>query len=250
MFIEITQDSVGIIETSNESVQGIFTGGIQTCLIMVFSCEEATVLVHDSGQLDLTALLNIINTYGKVNKVTLAFGPQILGGHFDTRLQVILQNINLVGDVEQKQSQLPTFAFQYNVNGTSECVADRYPADVIAIPDKKLRMSCIELNNFFLEPCSQKLKPSVQYVDSKYSENFGLDYTVDEMLEILESQPEFFFPNLAFLEKAHNLQLIELPRNFLEIAQNYNVSRFMFYPIGGQDLELQKQEYLKAYEIA
>ncbi|HHC6692760.1 hypothetical protein CGJ04_09250 [Vibrio parahaemolyticus] len=250
MFIEITQDSVGIIEASNKSIQGIFTGGIQTCLIMVFRCEEATVLVHDSGQLDLTALLNIINAYGEVHKVTLAFGPQILGEHFDARLQVILQSINLVGDVEQKQSQLPTFAFKYNVNGTSECVADNCPTNVMAIPDKKLRMSCIELNNFFLEPCSQKLKPSIQYSDSRYQEKFGLDYTIDEMLEILENQPEFFFPNLAYLEKAHNLKIIELPTNFLEIAQNYNVSRFMFYPIGGQDLELQKREYLKAYDVA
>jgi hypothetical protein len=250
MYIEITQDSVGIVESSNNTVQGIFTGGIQTCLIMGFKCEDATILVHDSGQLDLTILLKILGAYGEVQGVTVAFGPHIHGEHFDARLQTILPNINLVGDIKQKQSELPTFAFKYNVNGDSECIPDKYPNGVVAIPDKKLRMSCIELNNFFLEPKSQKLKPSIQYINSQYQEDFGLDYTIDEMLEILEKQPNFFFPNLAFLEKAHGLQLIKLPAELLDVAQTYNVSRFMFYPIGGQDLDLQKEEYRKMFEIA
>lgn len=250
MYIEVTQDSIGIIESSNESIQGIYTGGIQCCLIIVFQCTNATVLVHDSGQLEVAILVQLLSEYGEVKGLTVAFGPECNSEHFNKRLQLILTNINFVGYINQVHTQLSTFAFLYHINGNAECISDQYPDAVMAIPNKELRMSCIELNNFFLEPSSQKLKPSIQYRNGVYQPEFGLDYTLDEMLKILKEQPDFFFPNLAFLEKAHGLNLVSLPSTLLDIAKNNNVSRFMFNGIDNASKQLQILEYQKHFKVA
>ena len=47
-FIEITQDGAGVILRNEQKVRGFFTSGIQCCLIIVFICNQATILVHDS----------------------------------------------------------------------------------------------------------------------------------------------------------------------------------------------------------
>lgn len=250
MYVEITQDSIGIVELSNESVQGIYTGGIQCCLVMVFKCANATVLIHDSGQLEIDSLVELLSEYGDVKSLTVAFGPELNAQHFNQRLQVITSSIGFVGDIIQVPTPLSEFAFLYNIDGSSECISNHYPDSVVAIPYKNLRMSCIELNNFFLEPRSQKLQPSIQYRNGIYQEEFGLDYTLNEMLKILKEQPDFFFPNLAFLEKAHGLNLICLPSELLEIAQNNNVSKFMFETIDNTNKKLQNVEYHKYFKVA
>jgi hypothetical protein len=250
MYIEVTQDSVGIIESSNESIQGIYTGGIQCCLIMVFKCTSATVLVHDSGQLEIAILARLLSEYGEVKDVTVAFGPELNSEHFNKRLQLILSKVNFVGGIGQVHTNLSTFAFLYTIDGNSECISDHYPDTVMAIPKKALRMSCIELNNFFLEPRSQKLQPSIQYRNGAYQSEFGLDYTLSEMLNILKEQPDFFFANLAFLEKAHRLDLVSLPSTLLGIEQNNNVSRFMFNVIDNASKQQENLEYQKYFKIA
>ncbi|MCP4969744.1 MAG: hypothetical protein GY932_03990 [Arcobacter sp.] len=249
MYIEITQDSIGVIELTNKSVDGFFTGGIQTCLIMVFKSENATILVHDSGQLCITNIIDLLSKYGEINSVTVAYGPHFHAKHNYERLHTILSNINLLGTVSKIESNLITFAFIYHLDGKAKCVKDQYSGLIIPIPDKALRMSCIELNNFFLEPDSQKLKPSLQYCNGAYQSEFGLDYNLDEMLEILKRQPDFFFTNLAFLEKAHDLNLLNLPKQLLEVAQRNKVSRFMFKTMNDVDILQQNLEYKGTFKI-
>lgn len=65
-FIEILQDSAGVIEKSNESVNGFFTGEIETCMVTTYKCENGFLMIHDSGQLKISDICKLIKKYGQL----------------------------------------------------------------------------------------------------------------------------------------------------------------------------------------
>lgn len=245
-FIEITQDSAGVIERNNIEAQGFFTGGIQSCLVTVYECEDAFIMIHDSGQLKISDICKLIKKYGDVKQVTATFGPQLNREHNQKRFNKILENIGC-GDkyVDVMECKQNTFAFNFPLLGRPSTIANITPDYVNKIPDRETRMSIIELNNFFLKPNSQKLGLDIQYIDSSYQDARGLDYSLEEMIKIVKKQPDYYFPNLAFLEKAHGMNLINMPRKLLEVAERYQVSQFMYRMLTAQEKMLQAVEFDK-----
>jgi hypothetical protein len=244
-FIEITQDSAGVIEKSNEEINGFFTDSIQTCFVTVYECESAHVMIHDSGQLKISDILKLVTQYGKVRKITTTFGPN-LNSHHKGRFKKILLNIGYAENrVEIFKCSKNTFSFIFPLNGKLLALDNITPDYVEKIPDKEKRISIIELNNFFLEPNSQRLGLDIQYINGSYQESRDLDYSLKEMLEIVKKQPEFFFQNLAFLAKAHRIGLVILPENLVQITQRYQLSQIMSRGTNSQEAMLQKMEFQK-----
>ncbi|NVK74882.1 MAG: hypothetical protein HWE24_15540 [Oceanospirillaceae bacterium] len=245
-FIEITQDSAGVIERSNSKAQGFFTGGIQSCLVSVYECEDAFVMVHDSGQIKISDICKLIKKYGEVKKVTATFGPQLNSQHHQTRFNKILKNIGY-GDknVDVLEYRSDTFLFNFPLQGRASATENITPAFVDKIPDRDVRMSIIELNNFFLKPNSQKLGLDIQYIDSSYQKPRGLDHSLNEMIKIIKKQPNFYFPNLAFLEKAHGMKIVNMPQHLLKVAEKYQVSQFMVRTLTAEESMLQAIEFEK-----
>lgn len=245
-FIEITQDSAGAIEKENKEFVGFHTGGIQSCLVTVHECEKAHILVHDSGQLKISDICKLIKGYGNVQKVTATFGPSLNSEHHQRRFNEILENIGY-GDknVDVLKSPMATFSFQYPLNGEAKISPDTTPDYVEKIPDKDKRISIIEINNFFLKPNSQKLGLDIQFINGSYQLPKGLDHSVNDLLEIVKEQPDFFFPNLAFLEKAHGIGLLKIPEKLLKTAKERRVSQFMYRVMSSEEFKQQKTEFQK-----
>lgn len=250
-FIEITQDSAGVIEKENKELVGFHTGGIQSCLVTVYECEKAHILVHDSGQLKISDICKLIKGYGNVQKVTATFGPNLNSEHHQKRFNEILEKIGY-GDqrVDVLQSPVATFSFQYPLNNKAEISPNTTPDYVEKIPDKDKRISIIEVNNFFLKPNSQQLELDVQFINGSYQPPKGLDHSVNDLLKIVKEQPGFFFPNLAFLEKAHGIGLLKMPEELLKTAKECRVSQFMYRIMNSEELKQQKTEFQKFIKSA
>lgn len=243
-FIEITQDCAGVIEKNNGTVNGFHTGGIQSCLVTVYECEKAYILIHDSGQLKISDICKLIKRYGKVQKITSTFGPNLNSEHHQQRFDKIRSKIGYDDEnVDVLKCQQHTFSFQFPLNGKPRTSDNSTPSYVEGIPNKEKRISIVELNNFFLKPNSQKLGLDIQYIDGNYQSPRGLDYSMKELLKIVKRQPDFFFPNLAFLQKANEIGLVKVPKKLLSIADEYQVSQFMFRKMDSQEMVSQKNEF-------
>ncbi len=223
--IEITQDAACIIENKNKNHFGIFTAGIQTCLIYIFETNEATILIHDSGQLDLQSMANIINSYGEIKNITVAFGINLLENHQE-RLSKLLTLIgkNPNNNIDVIESPYPTFSLCYRAEKTLELFADNeMPKGIVEIPNKQNIQTIIELNNFFLTPNEQSLIVDIQYINSEFTNKSILKYSINEMLKILEQQQDFFFQNLGLLMKGYELSLYKLPLELIDLSKKYKV---------------------------
>ena len=115
MLIEIIQDGAGVIEKNQMVANGFYTGGVQNCLVTVYQCIDAVVLVHDSGQLRLDDICNLITKFGTVTKITAAFSSQLNSAHHLNRLDRILPKIGYSPNdrVDPMLSQYNTFGFVY-----------------------------------------------------------------------------------------------------------------------------------------
>lgn len=76
MLIEIMQDCAGVIEHSNKIASGFYTDGIEDCLVTAYTCDSATVFVHDSGQLSVNNICDLVKRYGTVKKIVAFFWNQ------------------------------------------------------------------------------------------------------------------------------------------------------------------------------
>ncbi|MCK9606961.1 MAG: hypothetical protein M0R33_11010 [Methylomonas sp.] len=249
MFIEIIQDGAGVIEQDQNAVTGFYTGGIQNCLITVYECDSATIMIHDSGQLRLNDICELIRKRGRVNKVTACFGHRIAWNLHQPRLNRILSNIGYRADeiIDERPSSLDSFSFIYPLNG-NPTISENEPFDAcISIPDKEKRQSVVELNNFFLASNAQSLPLDVQYVNGNYAGPGKLVHSLEEMINTVKSQPQHFFLNLAFLEKANSLEVIELPSELSKIAKENTVNRFIYQSFDKTDLARQEAAFRQCF---
>lgn len=228
MLIEIMQDSAGVIEQSNQMATGFYTGGIENCLVTTYQCEGATILIHDSGQLSVGNICDLIKQYGTVKKITASFGAQLNCDHHQARFNTIQHSIgwDTNENIDVLQSKCSPFAFIYPIDGRPTIMPNLVPSSVIQISHKERRQSVIELNNFFLAPNAQSLNLDVQYINGCYADPRNLDFSLEKIIEIVRLQPEFFFANLAFLSKADSIGVVSLPQELRDIATESDVTKF------------------------
>lgn len=240
-FIEIMQDSAGVIEKENTEFTGIHTGDIQSCLVSVYACEKAHIMIHDSGQLKISCIVNLIKKYGNVKKVTLALGKMRDRKNHDRRLKTIFEEIGYRGEVSEFQSAAEIFSFQYPLSGNPEISDENStPNYVENISDKYNRQAMIEINNLFLELNSEQLELDVQFSNGSYRRSMGIIHSSNYLLETVKEQPKFFFLNLAYLKKVHDLGLLEMPEKLLRAAKK--IQELPRYIIMDKDMTLEDKE--------
>lgn len=209
--IEITQDAACVLREGD--AKGFFTSNVETCLIYIIEADVATVCIHDSGQLEIKALAELIRSYGEISLVTIVYGPE-LNETNKKRLPSVLSSIGYRKSPDVLRSEFHPFSVAYEVGSGVSFFPNTVPDGVIELPDKNVVQTIIELNNNFIPLNSQSLPIDVQFNDGEYCNNSSLIFSLEEMLETYRNQPKYIDINRMFLLKGHQAGLFSLPNDF------------------------------------
>ena len=241
-YVEIGQDGVGIIETKDDA-KGLFTYKIESCLIEIFLCAKATILIHDSKQLKLSQIEKLIKKYGTITKVIFVRRKDYDGRH-DERMKKLVKAAGTRNEV--LIASFEPFAVACSKQGAINILPHGVPEGVKQLPVSEQRQAVCEVNNCFLEQNAQNLALDIQYVKGEFGALRAIDKLLPELLEMLKDQPQFFFMNLAVLGNAHAHGALELPEYLLALYERHSVGRFRLRPLTPEERRLEAEEY-KAY---
>jgi hypothetical protein len=224
-FIEVGQDAAAVIEKENTDVLGVFTGGVQTCMVFSFECKRGLVVVHDSGQLKLEDVAGIVQSQGLCRRLTTYCKQDTEDGHIPRLRQLI--RILRVKDKNIQPYMIPhAFELAISVSGHGEVGICGQFESYQALPDKPVRHSITELNNFFLAKNSQSLRLDIQYAGGRYRKIRPLDKTVNQMLAVVRNQPDFFFNNLALLHAANQVGVLSVPEGVVQLVDDHGLQMY------------------------
>lgn len=241
--LEIGQDAAGVIEVGSDKAKGLFTANVESCVVSIYVCKRATIMVHDSGQLKMSHVTALIKSYGTVRKLIIIHGHKADGRH-TPRLKEIIRVAGVAGNqLVYHPIQADAFAVRCNLVGEFEVIDNSIPLEATRIPDRQKRQAVCEVNNFFLEPRAQTLPLDIQYREGSYAPVRALDKPISELLTTVEKQPEFFFQNLAVLNEAHNQKLLVLPPELLNLVEKYHLERLRTNPLSAEDSTTQLVEH-------
>lgn len=241
-YVEVGQDGVGIIEIKDDA-KGLFTQKIETCLIEIFLCAKATILIHDSGQLKLSQIEKLIKKYGTIAKIVFVHRRDYDGRH-DERMRKLIKIAGTRNEV--LTASFEPFAVACSKQGAVNILPCGVPKGVKQLPESEQRQVVCEVNNVFLKQNAQNLALDIQYVKGEFGAPRAIDKPLPELLEMLKVQPGYFFMNLAVLGNAHAHGLLELPEYLLALYERHNVGRFRLRPLTPEERKLEAEEY-KAY---
>ncbi|KCB41349.1 hypothetical protein L539_3477 [Bordetella hinzii 5132] len=242
--IEITQDGAGVIEAGSSKAKGFFTADVMTCIVCVYVCERATIMIHDSGQLKISDIVTFIDSYGAVKKLVVVSGENASPEAHEDRVNTIMSKFGLTGEhLEAKFVPLPAFAVLSDLNGDVVATGKSIPSGVSRIPDSHKRWCVCNVNNFFSAPKSESLTLDIQYQQGKYAPAAELNQSLEELLGIVDEQPDYFFLNITFLHEAHKSGLLSLPTSLIDLAKKYNLERLIKNPLSDEDKAMQLKEY-------
>lgn len=74
--IEITQDAAGFC-LYDGNITGIFTQDIESCVVIIVNYELGFLMIHDSGQLEIQCVIELVKNYGRIIKVEVIYGTNV-----------------------------------------------------------------------------------------------------------------------------------------------------------------------------
>ncbi|CAE6824491.1 hypothetical protein [Paraburkholderia aspalathi] len=244
-YVEIGQDGAGIIETKDDA-RGLFTYKIESCLIEIFLCMKATILIHDSKQLKLSQIEKLIKKYGAIRQVIFVRRKDYDGRH-DERMKKLVKAAGAKNEV--LIASVEPFAIACSKQGAVKILPHGVPEGVKQLPESEQRQAVCEVNNCFLKKDAQNLALDIQYVKGEFGAPRAIDKPLPELLEMVKAQPQFFFMNLAVLGNAHAHGVLELPEYLLALYERHDVGRFRSRHLIHEERSLEAEEY-KAYVSA
>ncbi len=220
--IGVTQGGCGVVLNAERKVHGLYTDGVESCLAIVYECELGDILFHDSGQLRVTEICELVGRLGQVKNIHAAIGPALDGSLHQPRLDKIIANIGYVGDVQTLQVNSSRYAVFYSrKNGLSRAAPDL--EGVLWPPNRKAREAINVLRDLFLEPGSQQLSVDVQYQDGRFTDQPQLAPSIPEILDLVKSQPNFFLMNVKTLGRYAAEGVVSIPNWLSEFYERSNI---------------------------
>nr|WP_313657937.1 hypothetical protein [Achromobacter ruhlandii] len=244
--VEICQDGAGVIEVGSDKAKGFFTTGVENCIVTIYECEDAAIMIHDSGQNQIVDITKLVKSYGAVKQLTIVKGMLAHELH-EPRLKNIIRAIGLNAKkvVRHPVVDLKKFTVVYQIGGYLEAADIGVPAEAPRIPDLAKREAIVRANNFFLPPNSQSLALTIEYRDGQYSDVPKLGRSLGQMLKAVKEQPEYFFLNLSVLYGAHEQGLIEMPAYLREIVIQRELQEAIFHDLSEYENAAQYGEHRK-----
>lgn len=226
-YAQISQDACGILK-SNDSIKwsGIFTDSVESCAVYVFEGQEAVVMCHDSGQMSIDNIVEIVSKFGPIKGVkVLRHASNAFHSHEDRKYSICKRLNFSASCVEEIFSSYDTFAAVYDKNKSLRATRNENPASAEPPPDIAYRWAVAKLNNAYIEPKSTTLPGNLQFNGDCYLPALKPILTLPEIMKIVEQQPQFFFMNLSVLLLAHEEDVLVLPARLLDFSKSHGITK-------------------------
>lgn len=211
--IEITQDAAGFC-LYDGNITGIFTQDIESCVVIIVNYELGFLMIHDSGQLEIQCVIELVKNYGRIIKVEAIYGTSVDPGLRNlqkNRIKKIFKTFNT--NIEPSLIDQEKFGLLKELKkGVLILPPGKKPSNLLSLPNQELRNDIIKFNNFFIKPNSQSLIVDLQFDGYEYSENTTIIHNVKYVLRTIYEQHEHFINNL-------NVTLPILDANILPFPQ-------------------------------
>lgn len=180
--LEVTQDGAGIISTHNDEGDGLYTEGVESCIVYAFYGESALCIIHDTGQLSIPSIRSIAARCGTINNVYCA----------QNSLKASLRQNKLHRERKKKIFSLLKYsAPEHEVDIQNGGIAFMKDGRILLnameisgverLPDKVIRHCLNLMNNLFSRKNSQSIPVDVQYELGEYTDAPNLRQTFTAM---------------------------------------------------------------------
>jgi hypothetical protein len=178
---EVSQDGAGIVKTASDIPHGFYTESIQTCVAYAFECLGGFCVYHDTGQLKLGTLVDIIAALGKVERVQSAQCSRsrwkMQDAEHEKRKLALFKKLAFRG--KEVRFDAPEGSILFLRNGETFTEFEK-PSNSI-LPQRERRIAINTLNNMFSPANSQSIPVDIQSVDGEFSPLPSLMLTLSDI---------------------------------------------------------------------
>lgn len=235
-FISVTQGSAGILEAGHLDT-GLYTDKIATCRPYVFVCKDATIMLHDTGQIQLDAIVALIAGYGKIKAVHYVEGRRAQEGLHRQRLLLLAQRLQFKKGVHRP---VAAYVTNYNSVGFTRSSGLRIltveRGNLSRDPNHDQREAVNMLNDTFTPARTQSAPLDVQYVGGKFAPPAVLKKSlVDMFKEVIvdgNEAPENGLIGIAalFAFMPAATPGVQLPADFVNFVKEHGLESLVVSP--------------------
>lgn len=181
----VTQDGIARLSLKNPSLDGLFTDGVETCIVWIIKGSESLTMIHDTKCLLPQAILDEISMVGALKELYVVYNPQY------NLLENVKQYVNSI--IGSQPNILKQLKFLLCRNAFVEVFLNKFRINTIT---KTTNCSCLEplavehrkrvniFNNLFLLE-NEFMIPDLQYNQGIQHVAPQFNKELDVMLNIL-----------------------------------------------------------------
>lgn len=231
-FVHIAQGSAGVLEEGCRQI-GFYTDKIATCRPYVFVCQNATIMLHDTSQIQLDAIADLIREYGKIKALHFVEGIDNQEALHKKRLLVLAQNLQFKRAVLRS---VAAYVKNFNVAFTQNTglrITDVSKDQLIRDPNHELREGVNMLNDWFTPAKSESAPLDVQYVEGSFTAapmpRKGIREMLKDVLQDGMEKPLHGFIGMGALYGF--IPAEQLPVEFVRFVETHNLENVARAPI-------------------
>lgn len=166
--VDITQDGAGILQKSEQAIDGFITGLVETCSVYVFHGTLRYAMVHDTGQLAISGICEIAEKCGSAVQAFYAVNPERISKDAEkahrerrARLSNLLKPKGGFRKLEIPDGNLVSLKDGRFLLSDTEILEGE--SVTLEFPQRSVRKDINILNNLFSEKNSQSLPIDFQF---------------------------------------------------------------------------------------
>lgn len=168
-FVEITQDGAALLQAKVDDYAGVFTSDVETCVVRAFYGAEGLVVIHDTGQLSIVSIENLLRNIGEISACHIAHQEKYAGSPQYSEHQKRTKELQEICKTNEAPNYLniPSGQVYFRLDGHLQ--SGFSATDItIAPPDVVDRKMINIINNLFSPGNSQSIPLDIQFKDGNF----------------------------------------------------------------------------------
>ena len=227
-FISIAQGAAGVLEEGCNTT-GFYTDKIETCRPYVIVCTGGILMLHDTGQIQLDSVCEIIAQHGRIKAVHFVEGQQ---QHEETHHNRLLQIAQRFGFRKAVWRPVRAYGTPFNVTFAAarglQVVSALAQDNLIRDPHHERREATNKLNDWFTRPASQSAPLDIQFRMGVFTPPPQTRMSMKEMLQDTRADTKFGFIGISAIYQYAPLAGHELPEAFVAFVKANAIEEVVF----------------------